>query len=605
MCGICGFLADDLDFDKRRKLLRGMSVLISHRGPDDHGYFEKDNVSLAHRRLSIIDKAGGHQPMTDVQGNLTIIYNGEVYNFHELRQDFSERGYRFQTDSDTEVILAGYMLIGEEIFQKINGMFALAIWDKAKKKLVLARDRLGIKPLYYTIIGKNIYFASEIKSIQYATTQRTLNEESFSLYMSYGYVPQNKTLIEGIKCLTPGNFLVVQDEKIIQKKFWSHRYKQRRAICDIREYLGEFEEKLRLSVKRRMISDVDFGAFLSGGVDSSLIVALMAQNSESSIKTFSIGFQEEGGNEFQYSRMVAKQFQTEHTEVLFTEDKFLDLLSEAVWYQDEPLRHIAAVPLLHLSREAKQKATVILAGEGADELFLGYQKYVQAGQVSTIAHFLPFFCQDFLYRRYSQELPRYVFKHMFKNDFELLRHNGLLSEFRQSEAPTWVEKIADVDCRNYLISLLMKQDKMSMAAAIESRVPFLDHELVEWGHDLPLSFKLRGQIGKYLVKRLAANFFPPEFLHRTKMGFPVPLDRWMSGGKLRVLMKEVFSSSSFVQRGYFDAKKVFKQIEKFPELTNKRLFNTRSYQQLLLWRIFNFEVWAKLFLDTNMENNLQ
>lgn len=602
MCGICGFWADDLGSDDRRKVLRGMSSLVSHRGPDDCGYYEYENgaVSLAHRRLSIIDKTGGHQPMTNRQGNLTIVYNGEIYNFSELRRVFSAKGYCFQTHSDTEVILAGYELIGDEIFQRMNGMFALAIWDKNNHKLVLARDRLGIKPLYYTAQGSSIYFASEIKAVQYAADLQNLNEESFLYFMSCGYVPLNHTLIDGIFCLEPGSLLTLQNGNMTLKRYWNHRYRQKQGRSE-QEYLDEFKIKLELSVRRRLMSDVPLGAFLSGGVDSSLIVAMMARNSSSPIKTFSIGFEEKGGNEFQYSRMVARQFQTDHTEVLFTEMDFLNLLSDAIWYQDEPLRHDASVPLLSLAREAKKKATVILAGEGADELFLGYSKYERIRQVSKLIRFIPFFSQDILVKRYVQGLPRSIYEQALAKKNNLHRLQGICDDFKQSEAPTWVEKIADVDCRNYLVSLLMKQDKMTMAAAIESRVPFLDHEMVEWAHDLPLSFKLRNGVGKYLVKKMAADFFPAEFLYRPKMGFPVPIDRWMSDGKLRILMKEVFSSETFRKRGLFKTEKVAEQFNRFPGLTEKRFFHTRSYQKTLLWRIFNFELWARLFLDTNLK----
>ena len=602
MCGICGFWANDSGTDDRQKVLRGMSSLVSHRGPDDYGYYEDENgtVFLAHRRLSIIDKTGGHQPMSNGKRNLTIVYNGEIYNFSELRRFFSAKGYRFQTHSDTEVILAGYELIGDEIFSKLNGMFALAIWDKNNHKLVLARDRLGIKPLYYTVKGRNLYFASEIKAVQYATGLRDVNEESFLYFMSSGYVPLNHTLIDGVLCLEPGSLITVQNGNLTRKRFWKHRYRQEQKRSE-QEYLDEFKIKFELSVKRRLMSDVPLGAFLSGGIDSSLIVAMMARNSSLPIKTFSIGFEEKGGNEFQYSRMVARQFQTDHTEVLYTETDFLNLLSDAIWFQDEPLRHDASVPLLFLAREAKKKVTVVLAGEGADELFLGYSKYERIRQVSELIRYIPFFSQDILVRRYVLGLPNSVYEQMLVEKSNLYQLKGMFEDFKQSEAPTRVEKIADVDCRHYLVSLLMKQDKMTMAAAIEARVPFLDHELVELAHDLPLSFKLKNGVGKYLVKKMAADFFPAEFVHRPKMGFPVPIDSWMSEGKLRTLMKEVFSSTTFRQRGYFDAKKVVEQFDRFPGLTEKRFSHARSYQRTLLWRLFNFELWFRLFLDTNLE----
>lgn len=598
MCGICGFWAVALNDEKKHEILRGMSTLISHRGPDDYGYYENKHVSFAHRRLSIIDKKGGKQPMLSMNKDVAIIYNGEIYNFRELRQEFQAKGYCFQSHSDTEVILAGYILIGEEIFERINGMFAVAIWDATQQKMLLARDRLGIKPLYYTSLGSDLYFASEIKALLYATSKKTINEESLGQFLSYGYVPQNETLIEGVHCLAPGTILTFKNGIIQHRQYWSHQYTQV-SSKDPREYLREFSFQIERAVQRRMVSDVPVGAFLSGGVDSSLIVALMAQQSSSPIKTFSIGFNEEGGNEFTYSRMVAEQFQTDHTEVIYTEEDFLHLLCDAIWFQDEPLRHDASVPLLHLARQAKKKATVILSGEGADEIFLGYAKFLRAKQVSNIIPFLPHSCKRLFIEKNLQSIPYYKSRSLLSSGLQLPRSTGMIEDFDKSEAPTWVEKIADVDCRNYLISLLMKQDKMTMAAAIESRVPFLDHELVEWGHNVPLSLKFKGQTGKYLVKKMAEDFFPKAFLHRTKMGFPVPLDSWMSSGQLRTWMMDIFSSASFKQRGYFDAEKTAQSLQTFPKLTETRFFHSRSLQRTMLWRVFNFELWAKLFIDTD------
>ena len=599
MCGICGFWTKDLHSQTRKRILHGMSLLISHRGPDDYGYYEKGEISLAHRRLSIIDKAGGHQPMTDFDANITIVYNGEVYNFSDLRREFAAGGYQFKTHSDTEVILAGYSLFGEDVFKKMNGMFALAIWDERNGRLVLARDRFGIKPLYYSIQEGSIFFASEIKAIQFAASLREVNEDSFMLFMAYGYIPLNRTLIRGIICVEPGSIVTFEDGRKKEKRFWYQRY-CKREVRDEQEYLAELETKLALSVKRRMISDVPIGAFLSGGVDSSLVVALMANYSSSRIKTFSIGFKEKGGNEFRYSRLVAKKFRTDHTEIEYTEAEFLGLLSDAIWYQDEPLRHYASVPLLFLAREAKNRATVILAGEGADELFLGYPKYQRIAQLSTFMGHVPFLHRRFLVNRYLQAMPQGTFEEVVAGEMMRGRPEGMIVDFQQSKAPTWAEKIADVDCRNYLISLLMKQDRMTMAAGIESRVPFLDHELAEWAVDLPLSMKLKRGVGKFLLKKMAANYFSPQFLHRPKMGFPVPIDRWMSAGELQILMKEVFSSVAFRQRGYFDARKVIKKLEYFPRLKEKQYFHTRSHQLTLLWRILNFEIWARLFLDFDL-----
>jgi asparagine synthase (glutamine-hydrolysing) len=594
MCGICGFFNFKGRVQHRKETLETMSALISHRGPDDQGYYhDDDNIALAHRRLSIIDLSGGHQPMATPDGNFIIVYNGEIYNYLDLRQDLSQRGYRFTTHSDTEVILAGYAMEGESIFRKLNGMFALAIWDRVNRKLVLARDRVGIKPLYYSMHNGTLYFASEIKAIQAVTDQRTLDEYSFELYMSYGYVPVGRTLISGVECVQPGTIMTIQDGKCSEQVYWCHEYTQQNNISEP-EYLEELEHRMRLSVSRRMMSEVEIGAFLSGGVDSSLIVALMAEMSSRPIKTFSIGFSERHGNEFEYSSLVARQFETDHTEVLYSQKDFTELLADAIWFLDEPLRHDACVPLLYLAREAKRKATVILTGEGSDELFLGYFKYGRANKINSIARWLPVLAPDLCVRRYLSVLPARMIERAVNQEYRFQRGDPMVDDFLCSKAPTWVEKLADVDCRHYLISLLMKQDKMTMAAAIESRVPFLDHEIVEWAHNLPIPFKLHNSVGKYLVKKLASRYFSDEFLHRTKMGFPVPIEQWMRSGPLREQMREAFAHASFRHRGYFNVAQINKDLEVFPKIKNHKF---RKFQRTLLWRIFNFELWARMFLD--------
>jgi asparagine synthase (glutamine-hydrolysing) len=593
MCGIAGFLELGGRVSDARATLERMSATIVHRGPDEDGLHLEPGIGLAHRRLSIIDLATGQQPMATEDGDLVLVYNGEIYNYRELRDELAGVGYVFRTQSDTEVVLAGYRVQGTSFFARLNGIFAFALWDRPRRRLVLARDRLGIKPLYWSVRDGVFYFASEVKALRPVTPRRQVNVDSLALFLTYGFVPGALSLMDGVSVMSPATVVAVDAGGPREEVYWRARYQQDVRLSE-EEAVTELAEKLQRVVRRQMVSDVELGAFLSGGVDSSLLVAIMAGLSSRPIQTFSIGFEEEEANEFRFSRPVAKQFATDHTEILYGQKDFLKLLSEAIWYLDEPLRHDSGVALMHLARAAKRKVTVVLTGEGSDELFLGYYKYQRADQVSRLLRYVPGLAAAVLPRRYLGWLPPRVLRPALDRCPSPPWPDLVQVDFRRSSAPSWPERLADVDCRHYLVTLLMNQDRMSMAASIESRVPYLDNELIEWAHALPLELKLRGSVGKYLLKRVAARYFPEEFLHREKMGFPVPLDRWLGRGPLREHVREVFREPSFRERGLFDAAWVAGAFDRFPSLPAGK---ARERLQALLWRLFTFELWARMFLD--------
>ena len=373
MCGITGIYVFDEKHEVPKALIEDMTNTMFHRGPDEFGFYVNENLALGHRRLSIIDLKAGRQPMSDKNGYIWIVFNGEIYNFRELRKDLEGKGYTFKTKSDTEVIIYSYEEYGLDCLKEFNGMFAFAIYDKRKKRLFLARDRLGIKPLYYTITDKEIIFASEIKAIlKHPNVKKKVNLYGISSYLSYRYVLGKETLFDGIYTLQPGYFLLCEDGKIKEKQYWELPIIPQKEDKGEEYYVRKLRELLTKSVKMRMISDVPLGAYLSGGLDSSIIVALMSDIKNEPIKTFSIGFEEEGFNEFEYARLMVERCKTNHKEILLNAEKYIELMPKLIRYKDAPLSVANEVPLYEMSKELKKDITVVLSGEGADELFGGY-----------------------------------------------------------------------------------------------------------------------------------------------------------------------------------------------------------------------------------------
>lgn len=566
MCGICGKFNFLNGRPVEDDLLDRMCRQLWHRGPDDQGMYIKNHIGLGMRRLSIIDVAGGHQPIHNEDKTIWVVCNGEIYNFLELRDDLERRGHVFLTNSDTEVIVHAYEAFGMDFLGKLRGMFAIALWDSDKQRLVLARDRVGKKPLYYTVSNGALLFASEIKSLlQDAFVSRQVDPRALDLYLTYQFVPAPLTMFQGILKLPPASMLVCQKGAITVEPYW--------RLDDTPADTFEPEEcserligLLRESVKLRMISDVPLGAFLSGGLDSSLVTALMAEQSRGPVKTFSIGFEEEEFSELQFARAVAERFGTDHQELIVKPD-IAELIPKLVGHFDEPFGDSSAIPTYYLAEMTRRSVTVALSGDGGDELFAGYWKYplfeqmirqpqlisrVKTGlhrgfsvvdptmfrEGSTVGrlvrsmivrtmspesrnfHWLSYFDPYSKRRMYSDEMTRHLFSHNAESWYA-----GQLDRSHRQDA---MSRILMADFISYLPDdLLTKVDMTSMANSLEVRCPLLDHHLVEYAARIPWSYKVRHGGTKWILKKACAGLIPGEILGRHKQGFAIPVNRWL------------------------------------------------------------------------------
>jgi len=628
MCGITGIYYFDRDRHVCDADITAMRDTMVHRGPDGFGNYLDGHVGLGHRRLSIVDVAGGHQPMSNEDGSVWISFNGEIYNHRELRPGLIAKGHVFRTNSDTEAIVHLYEEEGEAGLAKLKGMFAFAIYDRRRDALLLVRDRIGIKPLYFARTKDAVIFGSEIKAILAAPGFAAApNADRMSDLLLYGSVYGTETLFAGVEELQPGHFMRIDRRGTAIVRYWDLPEGPEDAAPEEEHRVGVLE-RLKISIRRRLMSDVPLGAFLSGGVDSSLIVALMAEMIDSPVKTFSIGFAEEGYNEFQYSRLVAERFRTDHTEITLDATQFFDALPTLVWHYDEPIALAASVPLYFLSRATKGKATVILTGEGADELLLGYEKYAWAakharqaalfqrccpraarGPVTRLArrllgddrlllHRLPLEPGDVAASFYHAVRPDFL-AHLRRAsspnvERELEQHR--LSKEAFDAAPAhrdFLTKMSYMDFKTFLTTLLMKQDKMSMAASIESRVPFLDHELVEYGFRLPVDRKVSGGVHKKILKEIAAQYLPHDLLHREKKGFPVPVTNWFVDPRTRPRFEEVLLDDRTKRRGIVDHAVVEDHLRRVAAGAR----GVSSHATYLIWYLTNLELWYRVFID--------
>lgn len=558
MCGICGVVRLRPPRPVDGDLLRRMRDAMVHRGPDDEGLFIAGSVGLGFRRLSIIDLAGGHQPMANDDDSVWITYNGELYNFRELRTILEAKGFVFRTKSDTEVILRAYEAFGEACLEHFRGMFAFAIWDGRKKQLLLARDRLGIKPLYYSLRDDTFLFASEIKAIlEWPGTPRAVDPVALRQYLRCRYVPGPRTMFQGILKLQPGHLLVLSEGELTVRPYWDLPLDG--EVVSQEEAARALRDRLEECVGNHLMSDVPLGVFLSGGVDSSTVVALMAPMVDEAVQTFSIGYPDGGAGseitEFAFASMVAKRFKTNHHEFKLDPQVFWQVLPRLVWHFDEPVADPAAVPLYFLSKYAREFVTVVLSGEGADELLAGYpiyQKMLVLERLrripgAALATRLARPAAGRKLRRYIEwlgkplrdryrgvsalfteaELGRLLLDDLnsvaVENDrereyFDLCPRSDALSQMLYFDLKVWLPD-----------DLLVKADKMTMATGVELRVPFLDHKLVEWAWRLPSHLKLRNRTGKFLLRRAAGTLLDPAILTRRKLGFPVPVQSWFQG----------------------------------------------------------------------------
>jgi len=627
MCGIAGFVdspsstAVPLTADARRALIHRMCDVIRHRGPDDEGVWlaDGDGVALGMRRLSIIDLSTGHQPIHNEDGTVWIVFNGEIYNFQELRRTLESHGHRFYTSTDTETIVHAYEQWGADAIARLRGMFGLAIWDAKSRSLLIARDRAGIKPLHYATIGGRLYFGSEIKSLLEAPgLPRDLDLAALDHYLSFLYTPRDGSIFSAVRKLPPGHLLTWRDGRATVTAFFewpaeeSFDGTEADATAQLRDVLSD-------AVRSHLMSDVPLGAFLSGGIDSSLVVGLMAEASPK-VKTFSIGFNEPAFDELEHARKVAQHFGTDHHEFVVTPDG-VGILDRLIEHFDEPFADASAIPTWYVSEMARRHVTVVLSGDGGDELFGGYDRYLPHPRVVAFDRYSPRGLRrvaaiaasslphgvkgkNFLRHVSRDQRGRYLDAIRFFSADEkssllsaaVLRQldgtnpeSAAAAHFRRYAQLPWASQMMRFDAETYLPEdVLTKVDRMSMAHSIESRVPLLDNQVIGFASSLPAAFKIKNGRRKHILKEVAATLLPREILERRKQGFGVPLGTWFRSG-LKELFADTLLSPTAQQRGYFNPAFVRQVVEE--HLSGKR------DHALRLWQLVVFERWHRLYLD--------
>ena len=620
MCGIAGKFNFGDNAPVSRELIARMNVAQAHRGPDGSGEYFDRGIGLAHRRLSILDVEGGHQPMTNEDNTIWIVFNGEIYNFPELRDRLEAKGHKFRSHCDTEAIVHLYEDLGENCVDELRGMFAFAIWDSRQEKLFIARDRLGIKPLHYAVLnGKSLIFGSEIKAIlQDETVSRGVNLDALSEYVSLLYVPDPATMFAGIQKLPSAHTITCDRNGVRLRQYWDVRYDVNESITE-EQATGQLFDLLKETVKDHLLSDVPLGAFLSGGVDSSAIVGLMEQVITGKLVTSSIGFEEAEYNELPFARQMAERFHSEHHEHVVHAD-IEHLFPLIVWSFDEPFADSSAIPTYHVSRTAREHVAVALSGDGGDELFAGYQRYAleqfehrlrrMLGPLRFLGAAARSFPDDMKFkgrntlesitRGPDDAYARKQFLYLFTEDAKrrLMARpetHDYAAKFRDlyRNAPAadddWLNRALYVDLKTYLVDdILTKVDRMSMAVSLETRPPLLDHKVVEFVATLPPRFKLNGQERKYIFKKTASRFVPQETLARKKQGFRLPVAKWLRG-ELRETAADLLLGPTATQRGYFQKPAVEK-------LWRDHLDGRRDNAHQV-WSLILLELWHRKYID--------
>jgi asparagine synthase (glutamine-hydrolysing) len=626
MCGIAGFISKEKDAPviEREITLDKMCKIITHRGPDEQGTAVEGRAALGMRRLSIIDIKSGQQPIYTEDGTKFIVFNGEIYNFRELKKELIERGHRFKTNSDTETILHAYEEYGADCLKHLRGMFAFAIWDKTDESLFIARDRVGKKPLFYALTEKeNFVFGSELKVLlEHGEISKEIDHSALDAYLTFGYVPEEFCIFKSVAKLEPGSFLIFKDGAVTTQKYWDFNYSPITKVKTEAEYVEELREKIKEAVRVRLISEVPLGAFLSGGVDSSAIVAMMSQILAEPVKTFSIGFREDSFNELKYARIAAKHYNTEHHEFIVTPD-LVETIDELVWHFDEPFADPSALPTFMVSKMARDFVTVVLSGDGGDELFAGYTRYVtdkkrsglgklprsfRRNLLRPLVEALPHGARgrNYLYNTSLDAIDRYIDS---ISHFGSLKKNALYeASFRQNlngdfgkaadafreiangvSSENQLDKLLYLDSKTYLPSdILTKVDRMTMAASLEARVPLLDHELIEYVQKIPAELKLKGVSTKYIFKKALEGIVPHEILYREKQGFGVPINEWINL-QLKDRIRETLLEKRTTERGFFEPKYIKILLDEHHK--NRR---DHSYSLWILWML---ELWHRRYAD--------
>jgi len=633
MCGIAGFVTVQPGVGSANILAR-MTGRIRHRGPDAEGFYTDAHAFIGHRRLSIIDLATGQQPMTQESGDLHITYNGEIFNHADLRPELEQAGHRYHSRSDTETVLHALEQYGPDCLQRFRGMFAFAIWDARNRRLFCARDRLGIKPFYYYWDGHLFAFASEIKALfEHPAISPTFEESTLPEYLAFGHLNDDRTMFRGIRKLMPGHWLQLDVGHPLKiQQYWDvpppPETPERRTD---QSWIDECRSRLETTVKMRLMSDVPLGMFLSGGVDSSAIAALMKRLTSGPVKTFAVGYREQEFSELEYARQVAERIGTDHHETVIGRDDFFDALPRMVWHEDEPIAWPSSVSLYFVSRRAAEDVKVVLTGEGSDELFGGYARYrhyLSSQRGASLWGLLPGNLRRFIACKIgSTKVLSADFRRKIQHTFvgrELTVESLYIDNFYWGFSPDELERmfsaVPDLDGRyqnflhywnrrsglltqmlyadqkTYLVELLMKQDQMSMASSIESRVPFLDHPFVEFASRVPDSLKIRNGVGKYIVKEAVKDLLPADIIHRPKMGFPTPISQWLLEPAGRELLGRLRDPDG-VLAAYVDRPALDDLLERH---ASKREDATDR-----LWRLLNLQIWGDLFLTGKRERWLQ
>jgi asparagine synthase (glutamine-hydrolysing) len=627
MCGICGQLVFHGREEVNPTLVTGMMRSMDHRGPDDEGIYSGSEAALGHKRLSIIDLSRGKQPISNEDHSVWIVFNGEIYNFKELRNQLLGRGHVFRTETDTEVIVHLYEEYGEGFLERLRGMFAFAIWDERKRKLLLARDRAGIKPLYYSSNANRLIFASEMKAlIVDRSLGREVDPEAIGLFLTFKYLPGERTLLRDVRKLMPGHYLVSQNGETRIRQYWDLKFAPAAGDADLGKATADLVELLRETVRDHMISDVPVGVLLSGGVDSTALLSFVVEESQKEVETFTVGF---GGREFAderpYARLAAETFGSRHHEMTISAQDFLEFLPRYVWHMEEPVCEPPAVALYYVSRLASNHVKVLLSGEGGDEAFAGYQNYRNLlwlermkrvgwpvtkglasllGQIGRLggarraakySQLMQVPIAEYYYGRTWDPLsglhastgggngngmrsrPSAESKRLIAGLFENVGDQGVLNQMLYVDSKTWLPD-----------DLLVKADKMTMANSVELRVPFLDHRVLEFAAGLPESAKVRGLTTKYILKRAFEGRIPQSIINRPKTGFPVPYEAWFQG-ELHEPLRDILSDRRTRERGYLDQKTLSALISS-PEGTAQRAADVFS--------ILVLEIWHRQFADS-------
>lgn len=633
MCGICGKYSPN---EVEPKELKRMAEIIKHRGPDDEGYYTKKPIGLGHRRLSIIDLNTGKQPISNEDGTVWIVFNGEIYNFVKLKKELVGKGHKFKTHTDTEVIVHLYEEMGERCVEELGGMFAFAIWDERNQKLFLARDRIGQKPLFYFQNGETFLFGSEVKSILAANgVSREIDFEAIHHYLSLRFIPPPLTMFKKIKKLPAGHYLVFKNGKSEVHRYWDVSFLEKLKLRE-EKFLENLGERLFETIESHLISDVPVGAFLSGGLDTSTVVALMGQIMDESFKTFAIGVLEQDFNELPYAHLVAQRYQTEHIEEV-VHANLIELLPKMIWHLDEPSDPIAAC-MFQAAKLAAQHVKVVLGGDGGDELFAGFDRYLGVGYINyynllpslvrekLIGPIINTFPDSFTYKsitqkmrwmhqlsayeegrryaeataffRFNHEQKRELFNNSLWNQLKDIHSNEIIVEqYRNAQAEDPVDRMLYADFMTRLSEhTLMLTDRMNMAYSLEARSPFLDHSLVEYLAKFPSDLKIKGRKLKYILRKFARDHLPEDIIKRKKQGFMFPVAYWFRN-ELYEFVRIFLLNSHFVTEGYFGKDQVLSLVE---DHRNNRVDN-----HVRIWMLLNLEVWHQLYIEQNTIDSIQ